>query len=166
MALRDRFEAGEIPPTELEASLSGDGGKPRWSGKGAGVRLPYKRFRSSGGLEILVGRGPGDNDVLTFRHGRPEDVWLHAREVSGAHVILRWAKDGPPPARDLAEAANLAALHSGARGSSLVPVDWTRREYVRKPRKAPAGTVVPDRIRTLFVEPDPELPHRLSWDEG
>jgi predicted ribosome quality control (RQC) complex YloA/Tae2 family protein len=127
-------------------------------------RLPYHRFRSSGGLEIRVGRGARDNDELTFRHSHPDDVWLHARDGSGAHVVLRWREQGNPPRRDLAEAAILAALNSRARSSGTAPVDWTRRKYVRKPRKAPAGTVIPDRVQTVFVEVDPELPKRLRWD--
>ncbi len=128
-------------------------------------RLPFRRYRSSGGLEIRVGRSSRDNDALTFRHSHPEDVWLHARDRAGAHVILRWRAEGNPPQRDLAEAAVLAALHSGARSSGSVPVDWTRRKYVRKPRKAPPGTVVPERVQTLFVEPDPALPERLRKGE-
>jgi predicted ribosome quality control (RQC) complex YloA/Tae2 family protein len=125
-------------------------------------RRPFRRYLSSGGLEIRVGRSSRDNDALTFHHSHPEDVWLHARDRAGAHVILRWQGQGSPPQRDLAEAAVLAALHSGARSSGSVPVDWTRRKYVRKPRKAPPGTVIPERVRTLFVEPDPELPGRLG----
>jgi predicted ribosome quality control (RQC) complex YloA/Tae2 family protein len=86
--------------------------------------------------------------------------------AAGAHVILRWQdRTANPPARDLHEAAVLAALHSRARTSGTVPVDWTRRKYVRKPRKAPPGAVVPDRVSTLFVEPDPALAARLAADQ-
>jgi hypothetical protein len=128
-------------------------------------RLPYQRFRSSGGLEIRVGRAGRANDDLTFHHASPDDIWLHARDVAGAHVILRWGdRDRNPPRRDLVEAAVLAALNSRARTASTVPVDWTRRKHVRKPRKAPAGAVIPDRIATLFVAPDPTLPERLGRD--
>jgi predicted ribosome quality control (RQC) complex YloA/Tae2 family protein len=63
------------------------------------------------------------------------------------------------------EAAVLAALHSRARTSASVPVDWTRKKYVRKPRKAPPGAVLIERTRTLFVEPDPALEDRLR-EEG
>jgi predicted ribosome quality control (RQC) complex YloA/Tae2 family protein len=126
--------------------------------------LPYRTYRSSGGLEIRVGRGAKQNDDLTFRHSAPDDIWLHARHTAGAHVILRWPKPGNPPARDLEEAGALAALHSRARTSASVPVDWTRRKHVRKPRKAPAGAVVPDRVSTVFVTPDESLLERLAED--
>jgi predicted ribosome quality control (RQC) complex YloA/Tae2 family protein len=136
----------------------------RAAGAGAAeVRLPYRAFRTSGGLEVRVGRGSADNDRLTFGHSRPDDIWLHARSVSGSHVVLRWGNaEHAPPARDLAEAAGLAAWYSKARTSSLVPVDWTRRKHVRKPRGAPPGAVIPQRVKTVFVEPDPDLERRLG----
>lgn len=121
-------------------------------------RAPFVRYVSSGGFEILVGRGASDNDDLTFRHARREDIWLHASQASGAHVILRWGRaDENPPGRDLAEAATAAAVHSRARHSGTVPVIWTRRKYVRKPRKSLPGSVVAERERTLFVSPDSDL---------
>lgn len=123
--------------------------------------LPYRTYRSSGGLEIRVGRGARHNDDLTFHHSAPADVWMHARHVAGAHVVLRWQEDANPPARDLAEAAVLAALHSKARTSGRVPVDWTRRKYVRKPRRSPPGHVLVERQKTLFVTPEPGLEAHL-----
>lgn len=156
----ERVDGGEGNPEELLPFLPEE--RREKPGRTQDRRLPYRSYRSSGGLEIRVGRGARDNDELTFRHSDPEEIWLHARDTAGAHVILRWSGEGSPPARDLAEAAVLAALGSSARGSGTVPVDWTRRKYVRKPRKAPPGTVALQEARTLFVEPDPELPHRLS----
>ena len=124
--------------------------------------LPYKAYRSSGGLEIRVGRGARHNDDLTFRHSAPDDIWLHARHTAGAHVILRWSGSDNPPSRDLEEAGALAALHSKARTSSSVPVDWTRRKHVRKPRRSAPGAVLPERVKTIFVRPDPMLLERLA----
>jgi predicted ribosome quality control (RQC) complex YloA/Tae2 family protein len=161
--LEEKLATGEMEPREVEALLPGKPSRVPPPGVRE-TRLPYRRYRSNGGLEIRVGRGGTDNDALTFKHARPDDVWLHVREASGAHVVLRWEGQGKPPAADLAEAAILAALSSKARGAKTVPVDWTRRKYVRKPRKAPAGAVIPERVETLFVEPDPELPERLAWD--
>ncbi|MYC19304.1 MAG: DUF814 domain-containing protein, partial [Gemmatimonadales bacterium] len=147
-----------------DALWTAAGGRPVRAGSGGRradgpeLRAPYTRLRSSGGLEIRVGRGARDNDDLTFRHSAPDDIWLHASQASGAHVILRWGRrDENPPRRDLLEAATVAAVHSGARHNRTAPVVWTRRKYVRKPRKSPPGTVTPDRVQTIFVEPDPDL---------
>jgi predicted ribosome quality control (RQC) complex YloA/Tae2 family protein len=162
-ALASRIREGAVTDDEL-ARLQP---QRRTAGREAPPSLPYRLYRTSGGLEVRVGRGSRANDELTFRHSSPNDVWLHARDVAGAHVILRWTRaDANPPARDLAEAAVLAALHSRARTSGTVPVDWTRRKYVRKPRKAGPGLVLPERVRTLFVEPDAELESRLREESN
>jgi predicted ribosome quality control (RQC) complex YloA/Tae2 family protein len=128
-------------------------------------RLPYRVYRTSGGLEVRVGKTSKDNDALTFHHAHPEDVWLHARQVPGSHVVLRWTDDGAPPARDLEEAAVLAALHSKARSSGTVAVDWTRRKHVRKPRGAPPGRVLVSHAKTVFVSPDPERAKAMEVGE-
>jgi predicted ribosome quality control (RQC) complex YloA/Tae2 family protein len=165
-SLLEAADAGDADPAELARWVAevrpgeGDGGD-------GDDRLPYRRFRSSGGLEIRVGRSGRANDELTFHHSSPDDIWLHARDVAGAHVILRWGqRDQNPPKRDLIEAAILAAVSSKARTSGTVPVDWTRRKYVRSPRNAPPGAVIPDRVSTVFVEPDPEVEARLRDPPG
>ena len=126
-----------------------------------GPARPFRTYRSSGGLEIWVGRGAASNDTLTFHESSPRDVWLHARDATGAHVVLRWSRDEPPPARDLEEAAVLAAWHSKSRGSGLVPVDWTRRRYVRKAKGGTPGLVLVQRSETIFVKPDERVERRL-----
>lgn len=159
-SLLEGVRIGTTTAAEIRAVLPKG---PRPQGRGdQEARLPYTAFRSSGGLEIRVGRGARHNDDLTFRASAPNDIWLHARHAAGAHVILRWQGEGSPPGRDLEEAAVLAALNSKARTSSSVPVDWTLRKYVRKPRGAAPGSVLPDRVKTVFVEPDEGLPDRLS----
>ena len=128
-----------------------------------GVRLPYRVYRTSSGLEIRAGRSARDNDALTFKHSSSNDIWMHVRESPGSHVVLRWDDRGQnPPPRDLEEAAVVAAVLSRARGSGLVPVSWTRRKYVRKPRKAGPGSVVTQQTKTIFVEPDEKLVSRLA----
>jgi predicted ribosome quality control (RQC) complex YloA/Tae2 family protein len=159
-ALVTQAREGDLAEEEVREVLGP--GRPTARGQVVGPALPYRAYRSSGGLEIRVGRGARHNDDLTFHHSSPGDVWLHARDSAGAHVVLRWPGPGNPPARDLAEAATLAALHSRARTSGSAPVDWTLRKYVRKPRKAPPGRVAADRLQTVFVEPDPALPERLE----
>ena len=157
-----RIRAGEATSEEIRAVLPEEQIRARTDAGAQGPSLPYRTYRTSGGLEVRVGRGSRHNDDLTFRHSHTNDIWLHARHTAGAHVILRWHGEGSPPSRDLQEAAGLAALHSKARTSGSVPVDWTRRKYVRKPRKAPPGRVLVDRAKTVFVEPDPSLPDRLE----
>jgi predicted ribosome quality control (RQC) complex YloA/Tae2 family protein len=157
-----RAKAGTVGPEEARTAIGDHVRRPQTLPSRPEPTLPYRVFRSSGGLEIRVGRGARHNDELTFRHSSPGDVWLHARHVGGAHVILRWTGPGNPPARDLAEAATLAALHSKARTSGSVPVDWTLRKYVRKPRKSPPGRVAVERVQTLFVRPEPALLQALA----
>jgi len=158
----------DFPPSGMceDELWSLAGGRPGTTPGREAARLPYRRYRSSGGLEIRVGRGARSNDELTARHSAPDDIWLHARQVPGAHVVLRWGrKSENPPRRDLLEAATAAAVFSEARHSGTVAVDWTRRKYVRKPRKASPGQVVIERAGTLFVEPDAEWLARLR-DSG
>lgn len=161
--LYERARSGRVDEAGVRAAI-GSGAPRAETPREARPALPYRVFRSSGGLEIRVGRGAAHNDDLTFHHSSPGDVWMHARHVGGAHVIVRWPGPGNPPARDLAEAASLAALHSKARTSSSVPVDWTFRKYVRKPRKSPPGRVLADRVQTVFVTPEESLLQSLSTE--
>jgi predicted ribosome quality control (RQC) complex YloA/Tae2 family protein len=159
----ERVERGEVPEPagrEGDGRARGDGAE---ADRGQGI---FRRYRTSGGLEVRVGRGRKENDRLTFGHSAPADLWLHARSVPGSHVILRWQGEDDPPRRDLAEAASLAAWFSKARSSGTVAVDWTRRKHVRKPRGAPPGAVTPGQVRTLFVEPDGSVERRLRADRG
>jgi hypothetical protein len=134
---------------------------PRGTASGGGKRLPYKSYRTSGGIEVLVGRGARANDELTYDIAKPDDVWMHARDVTGAHVVMRWSQEGAPPARDLHEAAALAAWYSRARGSVVVPVDWTRRRHVRRARGGPPGRALVERAQTVMARPTAELERRL-----
>jgi predicted ribosome quality control (RQC) complex YloA/Tae2 family protein len=160
-ALRERIANRTATDEELAELLPPATSAP----KRTQVSLPYRRYRTSSGLEVRVGRGARANDELTLRHSSPEDIWLHARDVGGAHVVLRWPKkDENPAAADITEAAILAAQNSRARTSGVVPVDWTRRKYVRKPRGAPPGQVMVERARTVFVTPDASLEERLRHE--
>ncbi|MDQ4079307.1 MAG: NFACT RNA binding domain-containing protein [Gemmatimonadota bacterium] len=156
----------ELPPriAALEAAPTSSSSTKRRTApvvKADTKRLPYRSYRSSGGIEILVGRGARSNDELTYDIARPDDVWLHARDLTGAHVVMRWTQKGPPPSRDLHEAAALAAWHSRARGSTVVPVDWTRRRHVRRARGGPPGRAIVERAKTVMARPTPELERRL-----
>jgi predicted ribosome quality control (RQC) complex YloA/Tae2 family protein len=104
--------------------------------------------------EVWVGRNNKENDELTHRASHSKDIWLHAQGVPGSHVILRTAgKPEQVPRTVLEKAAALAAQNSRARHSELVPVIFTEKRYVRKPRKALPGTAVCLREKSLFVAP-------------
>ncbi|MEF2278135.1 NFACT family protein [Deinococcus sp. YIM 134068] len=115
-------------------------------------RSPYGiRFTTPGGFEVLVGRNNKENATLTHRIGRSLDYWFHAQGYPGSHVLVRTGgKDLALP--DLLYAARLAAAHSKARGSSNVPVDYTRVKFVWRPKGAPAGQVHYTDQKTVFVD--------------
>lgn len=117
-------------------------------------RLPYRRYRGAGGREIRVGKGAADNDELTLRHARPQDLWLHARSVRGAHVVVPLDRGESIPPGLLADAATLAAHFSEARGEALAEVQHAERRHVRKPRGFPPGAVRVEREKTFTVRVD------------
>lgn len=107
-----------------------------------------------GGFEIVVGRSARENDRLSTREARPDDLWLHASGYAGSHVVVR-AVDGitGEVPRDVVEyAAQLAIHHSKARGAGgKVPVHVCRARHVSKRRGAPAGQVAIRDYETLKV---------------
>ena len=114
-----------------------------------------RHYLSTRGLSILVGRGGRENHHLTFAVARPEDLWLHARDLPGAHVIVR-DPEGRAAADDLREAAEVAAFFSDAAGQAQVDVHVTRRKHVR-PARGGGGRVIVGHSETLRVTPrDPE----------
>ncbi|MBC7328215.1 NFACT family protein [bacterium] len=110
--------------------------------------------RSSDGFIIQYGKNARQNELL-LKSSSPDDIWLHARGVKGAHIVIKREGKKEVPFRTIKEAAQLAAYLSSARGSSVVPVDWTLRKYVRKPKKSEKGFVIYSREKTLMVEPAP-----------
>ncbi len=121
------------------------------------AKPPYRTFLASSGARILVGRNAEKNDELTLHVARPRDLWLHAKNRKGSHVVVPLAKDTVCPPEVLAEAAHLAAHFSDAREDDLVEIQHTPRRYVRKPRKSPPGFVVVDREKVLLLRRHPEV---------
>ena len=117
-------------------------------------------FLSSDGYRILVGRNNRQNDQLSLKSARRDDLWLHVQKFHGTHVILCCGGTTPPD-RAITEAAMLAAWFSQARGGQNIPVDITPVRYLRKPNGAPPGLVVYDRYRTVIVTPDAALEKQL-----
>ncbi|MBK6426300.1 MAG: DUF814 domain-containing protein [Blastocatellia bacterium] len=116
-----------------------------------------RRFVSSDGYEILVGRTSAANDELTFKIARPSDIWLHAADYPGSHVVVKLLKRGDVPHRTLLEAAQLAAYFSQAKDDALVDVRYTERKFVGKPRGASPGLVRLQRFKTVAVRPSSDL---------
>lgn len=159
----DDLDAVESFRTELEA----DGRlSSRRSGNHSGPRQqkplpPYREFRAQSGATVLVGRSANDNDTLTTSIARGRDVWLHARNWRGAHVVLRMRRDQEINSEDLIDAAILAAHFSQGKTDTVVDVTYTRAKYVRKPSGAPTGSVTVGGGSTLAVRLEPSRLERL-----
>jgi predicted ribosome quality control (RQC) complex YloA/Tae2 family protein len=134
---------------------SGSGGRTERA-KGPQKRTAYRTFVAGSGRKILVGKGATDNDELTLHVARPHDTWLHAKDRTGAHVIVPIEKGRTCPSDDLVEAAHLAAHFSDARDEKAVDVQYTDRRYLRKPKGSPPGFVIVDRERVLALRMEPE----------
>jgi predicted ribosome quality control (RQC) complex YloA/Tae2 family protein len=112
----------------------------------SGVRM----VTSADGWTILVGRTGPDNDRLTFKIAAPDDFWLHAAGVPGAHVVIRNPERlGAAPAKTLAQAAGLALWFSDARSQGVADVQCTRRRNVRRAKGGRSGLVVLKRFETI-----------------
>lgn len=116
--------------------------------------LPFRRFRSSENFLIYVGRNDKENDMLVRYESSPNDMWLHAKQIEGSHVVIKNPEKRPDiPRKTLLEAAVIAANFSKAKHSSVVPIDYTWIKYVRKPKGAKPGFVIYTNEKTLFVSP-------------
>ena len=116
-----------------------------------------RRYTTSEGYEIYCGETATANDFLTTRVASPNDLWLHVRASPGSHVVIRTqGKPDKVPPSVLHRAALIAALHSNQKHSGLVPVDYTLKKHVRKPRGAAPGSVDVQREKTLHVAPHAE----------
>lgn len=108
-------------------------------------------YTSSEGVPIYVGKNNLQNEYVTNRLAKPNDTWLHTKDIPGSHVVVHSDQFGDAT---LEEAAQLAAYFSQAKNSSQVPVDYTLIRYVRKPNGAKPGFVTYERQKTLFITPD------------
>ncbi len=121
-------------------------------------------FRSSDGYPIYVGRNNRQNDQLSLKTARRDDLWLHVQKFHGTHVIIACAGVTPPDTT-ITEAAMLAAWFSEARQGQNVPVDITPVRNLRKPNGAKPGMVVYERYNTVIVTPEASLADRLTGKE-
>lgn len=118
------------------------------------VSLPYHEFIFKG-YKIWVGRNAISNDILTLKLAYKEDLWLHAKDVSGSHVIIKHQAGKNFPKDVITFAAQLAAFNSKRKSESLCPVTVTPKKFVRKRKGDPAGMVVVEREEVIMVEPKP-----------
>jgi predicted ribosome quality control (RQC) complex YloA/Tae2 family protein len=112
-----------------------------------------RRYLSTDGYEILVGRAARDNDNLTFRIAQPNDLWMHTGDYPGSHVVVRNPTRKEIPQRTIIEAAQLAGRFSQASEDAKVVVHYTERKFLSKPKGAAPGLVRLSRFRSITVEP-------------
>ncbi len=112
----------------------------------------FKRFECEG-FEILVGRNAKNNDILTQQFAYKEDLWLHARDVSGSHVIIKYQAGRNFPNSVIEKAASLAAFYSKRKTESLAPVIVTKKKYVRKTKGLQDGQVIVEKEEVVIVTP-------------
>lgn len=113
----------------------------------------FRRFDLGEGFELFVGKNAANNDELTMKFAKPHDLWMHARGTSGSHAVLPLGKNKRPPKHILQRAASISAYYSGARKAKYVPVAYTFKKYVRKPKGANPGSVVLGREDVIMAEP-------------
>ena len=138
---------------ELRAELAEQGYIRAQKGKQKPPKpAPPLEFHSPDGFTVLVGRNNKQNDILTLKTAEKTDIWLHTKDITGSHVIIR-AEGKEVPDTTILYAARLAAAHSSAKSSAQVPVDYVPAKFVKKPAGAKPGMVIFTNNRTLYVKP-------------
>ena len=154
---RDRLEAA-IASRDPQVLAEFEEIKTRPAAAGKKQKAPtafpgMRRYQTSDGYEVLVGRTARDNDQLTFRVARPNDLWLHAADYPGSHVVVRNTTRKEIPQRTIIEAAQLAAKFSQAGADSKVTIHYTPRKFLTKPKGGAPGLVRMSSFKTINVEP-------------
>ena len=130
--------------------------------KPAGDSKPL-HFTSSSKHAILVGKNNVQNEMVTFRIGKKNDLWFHVKDLPGSHVVLVLEQQQPTN-DEIREAALLAAYYSKGRQSSKVPVDYTWCRHVKKQRGAQPGMVIYEQHQTIYVTPSEPRVNELLED--
>ena len=108
------------------------------------------------GFRIFIGRNAVNNDLLTQKYAHKDDIWLHAKDVRGSHVVIKQNPGQDIPMTVIEKAAQLAAYYSKRKHDSLCPVAYTPKKYVRKRKGSAAGEVIVEREKVLLVVPEAE----------
>ncbi|MBX3044500.1 MAG: DUF814 domain-containing protein [Candidatus Kapabacteria bacterium] len=138
--------------TRFEGTIKQSTGK-RVNTKKMTMEEKFRKFELGEGYVLYAGKNASNNDELTMKFANQNDVWLHARGSSGSHTIIRMDKEEKPPKNILQRAAEITAFYSGARNAKYVPVIWTFKKYVRKPKGANVGAVVVSKETVIMAEP-------------
>jgi predicted ribosome quality control (RQC) complex YloA/Tae2 family protein len=117
-----------------------------------------EQYISTSGVEFFVGKNNKQNDYVTNKFARQDEIWLHTKDIPGSHVVIR---STDPDDNTLLEAATVAAFYSKAKQSSSVPVDYTKIRHVKKPNGAKPGYVIYDNQTTIFVTPNEDVVRSL-----
>jgi predicted ribosome quality control (RQC) complex YloA/Tae2 family protein len=119
------------------------------------ISKKFKQYFINNKYRVYVGKDSKNNDLLTTKFAKQNDLWFHARSVSGSHVVLRVDNTKEPVPKDiLRKAASLAAFHSKAKTAGLVPVSYCFKKYVVKKKSMPVGQVILLREQSLLVKPE------------
>ena len=117
-------------------------------------------YRTTDGFDVFAGKNNTQNDLLTLKTAFKHDMWFHTQKIHGSHVIL--VCDGREPSNEaMTEAAEIAAWHSQARGSSQIPVDYSEVRNIKKPNGAKPGMVIYHVYQTAFVTPEEKKIEKL-----
>ncbi len=136
----------------LRSYLKANGLAPNTKLKIQSYRELFKRFEVEG-FEILVGKNSKNNDLLTQQYAYKEDLWLHARDATGSHVVVKYRAGKKFPNTVIEAAASLAAYFSKRRNETLAPVIVTPKKFVRKPKGFNEGQVIVEKEEVVMVEP-------------
>ncbi|MGE7903749.1 Rqc2 family fibronectin-binding protein [Peribacillus sp. NPDC094092] len=127
--------------------------------KPANAKPQLETYYATDGDLIFVGKNNKQNDYLTNKFARRDEIWLHTKDIPGSHVVIR---NGSPSEKTIKEAAILAAFFSKAQQSSSVPVDFTQVRHVKKPNGSKPGFVIYDQQQTVYITPDADTVIRLK----
>jgi predicted ribosome quality control (RQC) complex YloA/Tae2 family protein len=157
----ESYVAGTPASKQLDKRSAGSGqysGSKRSAGSKEFVVSGVRRYLSTDGYEILVGRAARDNDNLTFKIAQPNDLWMHAGDYPGSHVVVRNPTRKEIPHRTIVEAAQLAGRFSQASEDSKVVIHYTPRKFLSKPKGSAPGLVRLSRFKSVTVEPKESIP--------
>lgn len=156
-------EPKDLPDIKMELQNGGYLKENSKQNKGKRPKISQPEiYTSTDGTKISVGKNNLQNDQLTLKIAKKSDIWLHAKNIAGSHVIIHSAT---PSQTTLLEAANLAAYYSKSRLSANVAVDYVTVNKIRKPNGAKPGFVIYEGQKTLYVTPDEKLITQLALNQ-